>query len=343
MAAKKQLSSDKVGAIVALHQVGKSQREIAKHLEISQSTVNLWVSRHKNGDGSGTPVRKSGSGRVRKTDLRTDTLIKRAVLIKPTVTAKEIKSDHHNLLKDVSVRTIQHRLQKDLGLPSRHAAKKPLLSAKMRKKRVDFCKQHINWTADDWKKVLFSDESSFLTFRSRPRMVRRPHGSDRMDPRYTIKTMKHPSSVMVWGCFSNFGRGSLYFLPKNTTMNGQRYLDMIKDKIPLTMALHQTTTFMHDGAPCHRAKIVSKWLNDSKIGVLDWPGNSPDLNPIENLWDIIKNKVECQDTGSIPKLTAAIKKVWCMDISQETCQNLVKSMPERLKQVIKKKGEMTKY
>ena len=138
MAAKKQLSSDKVGAIVALHQVGKSQREIAKHLEISQSTVNLWVSRHKNGDGSGTPVRKSGSGRVRKTDLRTDTLIKRAVLIKPTVTAKEIKSDHHNLLKDVSVRTIQHRLQKDLGLPSRDAAKKPLQVPKCARKELIF-------------------------------------------------------------------------------------------------------------------------------------------------------------------------------------------------------------
>ena len=88
---------------------------------------------------------------------------------------------------------------------------------------------------------------------------------------------------------------------------------------------------------------MSEWLSDSEIGVLDWPGSSPHLNPIKNLWSIIKNKVKCQDTGSIPKLTAAFKKVWCMDLSQETCRNLVKSMPERLKQVIRNKGEMTKY
>lgn len=343
MGARKQLLSDQIGAIIALHKVGKSQREIAKQLEISQSTVNLWISRHSSSDGSCTPVRKMGSGRPRKTTLRTDKLIKRTVLIKPQITAKEIKSEHYNLLNDVSERTIRHRLQKELGMPSRHAAKKPFLDAKMRKKRVEFCKQHMNWTVDDWKTVLFSDESSFLTFRSCPRMVRRPLGSDRMDPKFTIKTMKHPPSVMVWGCFSNFGRGSLYFLPRNTTMNGQRYLAMLNEKIPLTMALHETTTFMHDGAPCHKAKIVTKWLNDNNIRVLDWPGNSPDLNPIENLWLIIKNKVECHNTGSLPKLIEAIKTVWCTEISQEICQNLIKSMPERLIKVIQNKGHMTKY
>ena len=228
-------------------------------------------------------------------------------------------------------------------MPLRHAAKKPFLNDKMRKKRVEFCKQYMNWTVDDWKTVLFSDEFTFLTFRSCPRMVCRSLGSDKMDLKFTIKTMKHPPSVMVWGCFSNMGRGSLYFLPKNTTMNGQRYLAMLKEKIPLTMSLHETTTFMHDGAPCHKAKIVTKWLNDNRIRVLDWPGNSPELNPIENLWLIIKNKVEYHDTGSLPKLAETIKKVWCTGITQEICQNLIKSMPERLKQVIKNKGHMTKY
>ena len=91
-------------------------------------------------------------------------------------------------------------------------------------------------------------------------------------------------------------------------MNGQQYLAMLKEKISLTMSLHETTTFMHDGAPCHKAKIVTKWLNDNRIRVLHWPGNSPELNPIENLWLIIKNKVECHDTGSLPKLTEAMSK-----------------------------------
>ncbi len=54
------------------------------------------------------------------------------------------------------------------------------------------------------------------------------------------------------------------------------------------MEIHQTSIFMHDRAPCHRSKIVSKWLDDNKMSVLDCPGNNSDLSPIENMWMIIK-------------------------------------------------------
>lgn len=343
MCAKKQLSKDVRGAIIALHNCGKSQGQIAKELNIAKSTVNLWVSRAKNNEAQTTPSPKKRSGRPRKTNLRTDILMKRLVVKNPTITAKELKFNMKNLLSDVAERTIQNRLQKELGLPSRHAAKKPFINEIMRQKRVAFCKKYINWTVEDWKKVLFSDESTFLTFRSCPKKVRRPIGSNRMDPRYTQKTMKHPPSVMVWGCFSFQGRGNLYFLPKNETMNGTRYLAILEEKLPVVMTIHETVTFMHDGAPCHRAKKVSKWLADNNFDILDWPGNSPDLNPIENLWKIIKDKVEFHETGSTEKLKEAIKKVWCNEISTAVCQNLIKSMPKRLYRVIKSKGQMTKY
>ena len=105
------------------------------------------------------------------------------------------------MLKDVSEHTILHRLQKELGMPSRHAANKPFLNDKMRKKRVEFCKQYMNWTVDDWKTVLFSDESTFLTLRSCPRMVRSLLGSDRMDPKFTIKTIETSSKCYGLGVF----------------------------------------------------------------------------------------------------------------------------------------------
>ncbi len=108
------------------------------------------------------------------------------------------------------------------------------------------------------------------------------------------------------------------------------------------MEIHQTSIFMHDGAPCHQSKIVGKWLEDNKISVLDWPGKSPDLNPIENMWMIIKNKVQCQDTASLPKLQQAITKVWWTDFSKEYCENFIKSMPKRLQSIIDNKGEMNR-
>ena len=66
-------------------------------------------------------------------------------------------------------------------------------------------------------------------------------------------------------------------------MNGQKYVDLLKDKLELHMNVHNCNIFMQDGAPCHGSKIVSEFLKEKKIKVLYWPGNSPDLNPIENL------------------------------------------------------------
>ena len=88
---------------------------------------------------------------------------------------------HPELLENVAVRTIQHRLQKGLGLPSRKAAKKPLLTERMKKQRIAFAKKYIHWTPAQWKRVMFSDESNFQVFRVGSPMVRRPHDSNTVD------------------------------------------------------------------------------------------------------------------------------------------------------------------
>lgn len=82
---------------------------------------------------------------------------------------------------------------------SRCAAAKPLLTKKMMKKRLIFAKEHKDWTKEQWSKVMFSDESSFKCIQARKNRVRRPVGSDRYDSKYTVKTVKHPDSVMIWG------------------------------------------------------------------------------------------------------------------------------------------------
>ena len=99
---------------------------------------------------------------------------------------------------------------------------------------------------------------------------------------------------------------------------------------------------MHDGAPCHRSKIVKKFLKNKKILVQDWPGNSPDLNPIENLWNILKNKVADRHPSSVKDLEETIKNVWVHELSSEFCRKLIESMPRRLELVINKGGH-TKY
>ena len=142
---------------------------------------------------------------------------------------------------------------------------------------------------------------------------------------------------------SQHGIGGLLFLPSGTTMNGEKYVQLLSDKLQLHMQVHRCNIFMQDGAPYHRSKLVTIFLKKKKVKVLDWSKNSPDLNPIENLWAVIKDKVAEKQPSSLSDLCRAIKEVWMKKISKEYCANLVNSMPRRLAAVIQNNGGHTKY
>ena len=333
---------EKTRAITLLEQ-GWSVIRVAVDLKVTRRVVyNLKKAAASVPPGT-IPPRKKGSGARRKTSPRTDKVLKREVLAEPSITAVELKKKHPDLLKKVSVRTIQHRLQKDLKLPARRAAKKPLLTEAMKKKRVNFCKKYKHWTPEQWKKVMFSDESTFRLVRGGSKVVRRPSSVSRYDPRYTVKTVKHPDSVMAWGAFSgNKGRGGLYFLPKNVTMKSANYIEVLREYLLTFFDIHKCDFFMQDGAPAHKSKAVKTFLDDHNIAVLEWPGNSPDLNPIENAWNIMKHELEKSRPASISELKEALKKYW-VQMNLTYFENLATSMPKRLEMVLKVKGNMTKY
>ncbi|KAG7176887.1 Transposable element Tcb1 transposase-like 3 [Homarus americanus] len=100
---------------------------------------------------------------------------------------------------------------------------------------------------------------------------------------------------------------------------------------------------MQDGAPCHRSKCVTTWLHERAILLLEWPGNSPDLNPIENVWHEMKRKLSTRDTSTVHRLQEEIKHMWEFEMDEEYFQMLAESMPKRLQLVIKWKENMTKY
>lgn len=293
----KDITPKKAAVIIAYGKDGLSHRKIAEKVKgVSQSAVGKIIKRHQECGGYG---RRTGTGRPRKTSPRDDSAVRRLAVRNPFITSNEIAAAVPFV---ISARTIRRRLLQDFHLASRRPARKPLLNAVQRQKRVAFCQKHKHWTTAQWDSVLFSDESTFCQFGVRVFGVRRPERS-RYEPRYTVATVKQPSKVMVWGSFSSYGRGSLYFVLLKETVNAERYKNMLEDKLQNTMGIHGCRVFQHDSAPAHTAKIVVSWLKENNIQVLEWPGNSPDLNPIENLWVILKRRVAARAPSNIQDLT----------------------------------------
>ncbi|KAL0152679.1 hypothetical protein M9458_052402 [Cirrhinus mrigala] len=100
--------------------------------------------------------------------------------------------------------------------------------------------------------------------------------------------------------------------------------------------------FQHDLAPAHSAKTTGKWFTDHGITVLNWPANSPDPNPIENLWDIVKRKLRDARPNTLDELKAAIEASWA-SITPQQCHRLIASMPRCIEAVISAEGFPTKY
>lgn len=336
MGRSKQITPRKRAVMLQYSKDGLKQSEICKRLNLSRSTVSQLLHQFAT---TGSMDVKRRSGRPRITSRRDDTLIRRWSVVNPTYSATQIMVDTN---VRASSRTIRRRLLNEFGLASRSPAKKPLLTQKQRLKRLKFCQKYKNWSSEDWAKVLFSDETLICQFGAPAVRVRRPVGQ-RFNAKYTARTMKHSQKIMVWGCFSRFGRGSLYFVEQGKTVNALEYKKILQSKVPIAMTIHGTTLFQQDSAPCHTAKSVRDWLTSNGIQVLEWPGNSPDLNPIENLWMILKQSVRRRRPGNMQELMHHIRQAWCLDINQELCQKLSDSMPNRCKLVIKSRGDITKY
>ena len=140
---RKKLSTEEKCRALTMIQCGFSITRVAADLHVSRQALHKLKRTAARLPSCRTPPRKVGTGRKKKTTARTDALMRRDVMIDPSITAAALKKKHIQLLQNVSVRTIQHRLQKDLKMPCRRAAKKPLLTKAMMKKRVSFCKKNI--------------------------------------------------------------------------------------------------------------------------------------------------------------------------------------------------------
>ncbi len=274
----------------------------------------------------------------KKTDVLEDRLIVRTSLRNPTLTAVDLTRNLKRNGTDVHVTTVRRRLL-EAGLKAHRPQKKQLLTTGMKKKRLQWARVHKDWTEEQWKRVIFSDESLFFVQGQTVPYVRK-RKQDKVTSAHIKQMVKHPDKKMVWGCFRE--DGPLDIVPVEGMMRSAQYIDVLSTR--LLPHLQNDDIFQHDLAPCHTSKIVKTFFENHNVTVLDWPGNSPDVNPIENLWSIVKNRLSKLDCTTKAKVISNVTNLWFNDEEiKQNCKALVKSMPNRVKQLINNKGGHINY
>ena len=174
--------------------------------------------------------------------------------------------------------------------------------------RLTWCKGHIDGNTD-WSLVVFTDEENFnLHGNDGPKRAWKRKGS----PNHEILVNKNDRrSVMVWGSISLCGKTGLEIMV-GEPVNAERYCTTLATKFVDFQQRNPDVKFMlmHDNAAAHTASRTKRWLRDNDIVAIPWPANSPDLNPIENLWALMVREVYKINNRpqTIPELIEAIKR-----------------------------------
>ncbi|GFW71544.1 transposable element Tcb2 transposase [Trichonephila clavipes] len=282
------------GRIIRKIEEGRKITDVAREFDIAHIVVSrLWKSFKTTRMCSG----RLGGGRVRSTTPAEDRSAKRNRRTTVQQVANQFLAASG---KQISRKTVARRLRGG-GLYARRPVVCVPLTRQHRTARLQWCREHHNWTEQDWACVLFSDESRFsLSSDCRRQLIWRESGTAYRPENIQEKDRYPTCSIMMWAGIMINGRTRLDVVA-NGTMTGQRYIDeVLLPHVRLFRgAVGDKFVFMDDNATCHRTLAVQDCLDSEGIQRLVWPARSPDLNLIKNVWDALGKQVDGQNYPTI--------------------------------------------
>lgn len=323
-------------ALITMDLLGIEHSTICDLTGCKAETVDRWVESYET-TGTVDDEERSPRGRVttRSQDQRIVGLARQKHFITPHLIGSKLKLH-------VDDRTVRRRLN-EMGLLGRVARSEFPFTPKHMADRLSFAQAHLGWTDNDWKQVVFADET-FLGLGNEGQVwVQRPAGKA-----YDKEYMKHQKRnfaerVGFYSFFSYHGVGPAHVYAWN--MNEYLYRAALDDLLNPYFKQNRTRGlkyYLHDNAKYHASHFTQNWFADKPIECIKLPARSPDLNPTENLWSELKRRIAEYQPTTIEEIIEIAWQEW-PQIEQSLCAKLVKSMPERMQAVIAAEGHMTRY
>jgi transposase len=327
--------------VVALIKSKTKLKKMSEILGMSLSTIKKISARYNK---TGSVERKAGSGRPKKMCDAELAVVRMEIEKSPkTSTSKLVGKIAEETKTVVGRETVRRALRKD-GLMSRVAAVKPLLTQMQMKIRFETALMWAKWPFKRFKDIIFSDESRFDLYNGDGKIKVWRCAGTRYDARNCSPSIKHGGgSVMVWGCIGYNGVGKLQII--DGSMDSITYVRVLSTALHESvdmLGLNNKFVFQQDNAPCHTSKYTKAFFEENNIDVLSWPSQSPDLNPIENLWAYVEMRLTKKVLKTKAKLIEEITEIW-NNIPLSYIRNLYNSIPSRLELVLRNKGGHIPY
>lgn len=309
---------------------------IGNVLGVKPTTVRKFLSNDKK--NSGLPPKIKVSKRI--TSGRVGGLIKSILKEDSKLSAEGVKKRLKQQEIDISASTIREYLKNNHWVNRLSVWSAPISNA-TRTKRLAFVKKWLKRGQCLLDNVIWSDET---TVKTNPNTRRESHWTPSSTPRTRqLKIHSGGKSQMFWGCISKHGVGPLITI--DGTMDQHQYLEVLKDYfIPELRAAEVkfggNWVLMQDNAPAHTARLIKEYLSKESVTMLEWPPYSPDLNPIENIWNWIKKKVGI--CATVAEIEDKVFQAW-NSITPEMCLNYCGHYERRLQAVKEASGYSTKY